>query len=256
MLNSLEIVPKQMERIKLLPENLFKDIYIAFIPGDSIDNIVSTCEFILDCGYIPVPHVPARNISDDNHLNDYLKSLSEVGVTKILAIGGSGNSPEGTFESTYELFQTGIFNQYHFEQINIAGHPEGNPNDNKSDLNLIKKLSWLTENNFKSSVITQWTFDINQTNMWIQNIKSDIQTINNQTEIHIGVAGPAKITTLIKYAKICGVSATAIVAKNKKMDLTKLLKHNPSEIIDQLKGYDNLHFFPFGGIKELVNWKK
>ena len=60
MLNSLEIVPKQMERIKLLPENLFKDIYIAFIPGDSIDNIVSTCEFILDCGYIPVPHVPAR----------------------------------------------------------------------------------------------------------------------------------------------------------------------------------------------------
>ena len=37
---------------------------------------------------------------------------------------------------------------------------------------------------------------------------------------------------------------------------TKLLKHNPKEIINSIVGYDNLHFFPFGGINELVDWKK
>ena len=64
-----------------------------------------------------------------------------------------------------------------------------------------------------------------------------------------------KIITLIKYAKICGVSASLIIAKNKNLELRNLIQHNPTEIINNLKNYDNLHFFPFGGIKELVKWK-
>ena len=40
----------------------------------------------------------------------------------------------------------------------------------------------------------------------------------------------------------------------KKFGLTKLIKHNPTEIIKGLKHFDQLHFFPFGGIKELTNW--
>jgi methylenetetrahydrofolate reductase (NADPH) len=254
-MHSLEIIPKQTERIKMVPPNLFGDIYVAFIPGDSIDSIITACKSILDYGYTPVPHVPARNISNEKELTNYLYKLSDVGVKKILAIGGSGTAPEGIFESTYAIFETGLINQFNFEQINIAGHPEGNPNDMNSDLNLLKKLNWLTENNIKSSIVTQWTFDITKTNGWIEKIKPEVQYISNSCEIHLGVAGPAKITTLINYARICGVSAASIIAKNKKLDLTKLLKHNPSEIIDTLIGYDNLHFFPFGGIKELVNWE-
>ena len=46
-----------------------------------------------------------------------------------------------------------------------------------------------------------------------------------------------------------------MIAKNKNIGLKNLIKHNPNEIIDGLKNYDNLHFFPFGGIKELINWK-
>ena len=256
MLHSLEIIPKQTDRLKYLPTNLFGDIYVAFIPGDSTQNIIESCEFIIGCGYTPVPHVPARNIKNETELENYLNGLSNVGVKKILSIGGSGKSPEGVFESTYEIFETEIINKFNFEQINIAGHPEGNPNDIQSDLNLLKKLTWLTKNNFKSSIVTQWTFDIKKTNSWIKKIKSDIKPISETTEIHIGVAGPAKITTLMNYAKICGVSASAIVAKNKKLGLSKLLKHNPTEIIEELIGYDNIHFFPFGGIKELINWKK
>ena len=37
--------------------------------------------------------------------------------------------------------------------------------------------------------------------------------------------------------------------------LRKLIKHDPKVIIDGLVGYDNLHFYPFGGIKELIKWK-
>jgi methylenetetrahydrofolate reductase (NADPH) len=77
---------------------------------------------------------------------------------------------------------------------------------------------------------------------------------NNKMSITIGIAGPAKLTTLINYAKICGVNATTLIIKNKKLGLRNLIRHNPTEIIDGLRNYDRLHFFPFGGIKEICNW--
>ena len=121
---------------------------------------------------------------------------------------------------------------------------------------MLKKCEWIIKNEFKCSIVTQWTFDVRKTNDWIKNIRADIKLISdNYFDLHLGIAGPAKIITLIKYAKICGVSASYMIAKNKNIGLKNLIKHNPNEIIDGLKNYDNLHFFPFGGIKELINWK-
>ena len=253
--NSLEIIPKQTERITNLPKGIFGDIYIAYIPGDSYNNVVSASKYVIDKGYRPVPHVPARNILNEEELEIYISKLLEIGVTKLLIIGGSGKKI-GIFDKTFDLFDTGIFNKYKFEQINIAGHPEGNPYDKNSDVNLLKKCEWIIKNEFKCSIVTQWTFDVRKTNDWIKNIRADIKLISdNYFDLHLGIAGPAKIITLIKYAKICGVSASYMIAKNKNIGLKNLIKHNPNEIIDGLKNYDNLHFFPFGGIKELINWK-
>ena len=256
MLNTLEIVPKQYERIFSLPKNMFGDIYVASIPGDPVDNIISSCKQLVNKGFNVIPHLPARNIKDEKELEYYLFQLDKLNIKKILAIGGSSIEKDPTFSSTYEIFKTGIFENFDFDQINIAGHPEGNPFDEKSDENLKEKLNWLVNKDYKCNIVTQWTFDPKQTNIWLEKINKDISDISNNTEIHIGIAGPAKFTTLLRYAKVCGVSASAIIAKNKGLGLTKLLKHNPKEIINSIVGYDNLHFFPFGGINELVDWKK
>ena len=229
--NSLEIIPKQSDRIKTLSKELFNEIYIAYIPGDSFNNIVEASKFVIEQGFISVPHIPARNILDEDQLDLYLSNLASIGVKKILVLGGSGNKI-GVFEKTFDLYETGLFNKYKFEQINIAGHPEGNPQDKNSDMNLLKKCQW------------------------IEKIKKETNSIHkNHFDINVGIAGPAKITTLINYAKICGVSATTIIARNKNIGLRKLIKHDPKVIIDGLVGYDNLHFFPFGGIKELIKWR-
>jgi len=256
MLNTLEIIPKQYEKILSLPKNIFGDVYVAFIPGDPVDNIISSCEKLINKGFSVIPHLPARNLKNEKELEYFLFHLNRLNIKKILSIGGSSNKKNPTFSSTYEIFETGIFQKFDFSQINIAGHPEGNPFDNKPDENLKKKLNWIVKNNYKCNIITQWTFDPYQTNTWLEKINKDISNISNNTEIHIGIAGPAKFTTLLKYAKVCGVSASAIIAKNKGLGLTKLLKHNPRDIIKSLVGHDNLHFFPFGGINELVEWKK
>ena len=259
---SIEIVPKQIERLKYLPRDVFTEVYVAYIPGDKYENIVEASRSLIKDGFNVIPHCPARTISSKKDLDSYLSQLSSVGVKKILTLAGSGNNnfeitenPNNNFSNTLEMLETGLFEKYQFEQINIAGHPEGNPMDPESDKNLQLKCQWLLQHNFNSSIVTQWTTNVESTNKWILDTKDMIKSkFDNKMSITIGIAGPAKLTTLINYAKICGVNATALIIKNKKLGLRNLIRHNPAEIIDGLRNHDSLHFFPFGGIKEVSNW--
>ena len=114
---------------------------------------------------------------------------------------------------------------------------------------------FLFKKGFNSSIVTKWTLNIDETNNWVKKVEKDILSKNSgKIDINLGIAGPAKLTTLINYAKICGVSATTLIIRSKKFSLTKLVKHNPLEIINGLDNINKLHFFPFGGIKELSQW--
>jgi methylenetetrahydrofolate reductase (NADPH) len=259
---SIEIVPKQIERLKYLPRDVFTEVYVAYIPGEKYENIVEASKSLIKDGFNVIPHCPARTISSKKELDSYLSQLSFIGVKKILTLAGSGNNhfeitknPNNIFSNTLEMLETGLFEKYQFEQINIAGHPEGNPMDPESDKNLQLKCQWLHNHNFNSSIVTQWTTNLESTNKWILDTKEMIKSkFDNKISITIGIAGPAKLTTLINYAKICGVDATSMIIKNKKLSLRHLVKHNPTKIISELRNYDSLHFFPFGGIREICNW--
>ena len=259
---SIEIIPKQIERLKYLPKDVCSEIYVAYIPGEKFENIVEASKSLIKDGFKVIPHCPARTIPSKKDLDAYLSQLSSIGVKKILTLAGSGKNhfestenPNNIFENTLEMLETGYFEKYQFEQINITGHPEGNPMDPESDKNLQLKCKWLEEHNFNSSIVTQWTTDLESTNKWILDTKEMIKNnFDNKITITIGIAGPAKLTTLINYAKLCGVNATSLIIKNKKIGLSKLIEHNPSEVINNLHNYDNIHFFPFGGIKDLSKW--
>ena len=82
--------------------------------------------------------------------------------------------------------------------------------------------------------------------------------------VHIGVAGPAKLQTLIKFAIACGVGPSLKVLQKRAMDVTKLLlPYEPNEFIADLAahkaanpdfGIESVHFFPLGGIKTNAQW--
>jgi methylenetetrahydrofolate reductase (NADPH) len=82
--------------------------------------------------------------------------------------------------------------------------------------------------------------------------------------IHIGIAGPAKLQTLIKFAIACGVGPSLKVLQKRAMDVSKLLlPYEPNDVISELAAHKaanpdfnitNVHFFPLGGIKTNANW--
>ena len=90
---------------------------------------------------------------------------------------------------------------------------------------------------------------------WLEVLESE--QIN--LPISLGLAGPTKLQTLIKYAIMCGVGPSISVLKKRAKDLTKLLlPFEPTEMVDALnsnkknklfKNVHSLHFFPLGGIE-------
>jgi 5,10-methylenetetrahydrofolate reductase len=97
---------------------------------------------------------------------------------------------------------------------------------------------------------------------WVE----EIQTIGIDIPIHIGIAGPAKLQTLIKYSIECGVGTSLKILQKRAKDITKLLlPYKPTEIIKDLADYkknnpefniEKVHFFPFGGVKQTSNFVK
>ena len=79
-----------------------------------------------------------------------------------------------------------------------------------------------------------------------------------------GIAGPAKLQTLLRYSIECGVGASIKIIQKRAKDLTKLLlPYKPTSIISELANYkfqnpefniEKVHFFPLGGIKQVSDF--
>ena len=130
--------------------------------------------------------------------------------------------------------------------------------------NVDSAISWKQEFSKRTdasmAIATQFCFDADVVKQWADNIKKDGIDI----PIHIGIAGPAKLQTLLKFSVECGIGASMKVLTKRAKDLTKLLlPYEPTKILQDLSDFkskdpylniEKVHFFPIGGIKKTVDW--
>ena len=110
------------------------------------------------------------------------------------------------------------------------------------------------------AIATQFCFDANVVKKWMDDIKDDGIDI----PIHIGIAGPAKLQTILKFSIECGIGSSMKVLTKRAKDITKLLlPYEPTQVLRDLAEYkakdpkfniEQVHFFPFGGIKQTSDW--
>ena len=234
---SLEI--GQHTDINTLPK--IKDVYITLLPGGDYVEITKKAGDLVKKGFNPVPHFPARSITDEAQLNDYVSRCKDLGVKQALVIGG-GHGQVGVFESSIQVLETGYFEGL---KIGIAGHPEGSPDI--SDSNLEKAMK--DKKPYADYIVTQWLLDP----------QPIIDFISKQTiPVHVGITGPLKITSLIKFANIVGAKNSINFLKSNFSKAIDLLKpKDPNELIGKVKKFtDNFHIYTFGGLKETNKWLK
>ncbi len=263
---SIEVMPRTAEKVEdfraLLPTGT--RVYIAHIDGTPIEDMVATARRIGAEGYDVMPHFPARIIKDKATLTDWVGRYKDVGVRQGLLLAGGVTNPVGDYATSMQLLESGAFDG--FDRLHVAGHPEGNKDidPDGSDRMVMEAARWKSafaeRTDAKMAMATQFCFEAKPVIDWANRLAAE----GIKLPVHIGVAGPAKLQTLIKFAISCGVGASLRVLQKRAMDVTKLLlPYEPTEFVAELAahkaanpgfGIEQVHFFPLGGIKTNAQW--
>ena len=268
---SIEVMPRTAAKIESFKEILPKNtrVYIAHIEGTPIEEMVQTAKRISSEGFNVMPHFPARIIKDKSTLEEWINMYQvEAGINQALLLAGGVDKPHGTFESSMQLVETELFERYNFKNLHFAGHPEGNKDIDKdgSNKNVDEALLWKQKFNERSdidiAITTQFCFEAESVIEWANSLTNNGINI----PIHIGVAGPAKLQTLIKFSIACGVGPSLKVLQKRAKDVKKLLlPFDPNDFLETLAKHkkenpkfniSNIHFFPLGGIVTNASWIK
>jgi methylenetetrahydrofolate reductase (NADH) len=235
-------------------------IYVSALPGRPPQEQIALARRLRGRGFEPVPHLAARNFVGTGDLDDYLARLvEEAGVRRLLVIGGDRDAPAGHFHHAIEVIESGLVQNRGIREIGIAGYPEGHPRVSPVEIAraLAAKIEAAAATGLGVHIVTQFAFAPEPILTFIARLRD----IGIEQQVRVGVAGPASVATLLRFAAICGVAASArALARN-----AGLAKHlfgatAPDAIIRALAatrgGLGDVapHFFTFGGLGATARW--
>ncbi|MYK30549.1 MAG: methylenetetrahydrofolate reductase, partial [Boseongicola sp. SB0670_bin_30] len=267
----IEVMPRTAAKIDdfqaIIPTGT--RVYIAHIEGTAIEDMVATARRLSSDGFRVMPHFPARIIKDDAMLEDWVaRYQGEAGIEDALVLAGGVASPAGKFDSSMQLLESGVFDRAGFKRLHVAGHPEGNRDidPDGSTRNVDAAMRWKSAFNARTdaemALVTQFAFEAGPIIDWANGLRD----AGIGLPVHVGIAGPARLQTLIKFAIACGVGPSLKVLQRRATDVGKLLlPFEPDEVVRALARHKAavpdsaiacLHLFPLGGITAAATWAR
>ncbi len=261
---SLEMTAKELDGLReaapLIRPNT--QIAVTFLPGEEMAQRVEAAKLVRELGFEPIVHLSARRLTSKEELDGYLARITgEAGVKRVFLIAGDPPEPEGPFEDSMQIIESGLLEKHGIGIVGVGGHPEGHPNVSKADLWvwMEKKIAALRERGIVPLVVTQFAFDDDAIVEWV----GEMRQRGIDVPVRLGVPGPAGIKRLLGFAKRCGVGASASVMKKYGVSLTNLIgSAGPDKLVDSLDkklnqeehGRVRLHFYPFGALTASAEW--
>lgn len=261
---SAEITTRNTSEIDVAVRYMPKgsELFVAALPGDTDEALVSVCRSVLQAGLKPVPHVVARNLTGQAHLEQLLSDLvTHAQIDRALVLGGDRDKPAGKFDSAAQLLDTNAFRKVGLRKLYFGCYPEGHPriSDAVLEQHLLRKISTARDQGLSVELISQFCFDASP----IAALAKKLEKLAPGCLVRAGLAGPAKRTTLVKYAMICGVGASLRALKERKnLSRSMLERETPKQVLETLasqvqpssRKVSGVHFFTFGSLKETLNW--
>lgn len=247
---SLEVIPAHAGQLSLV-KGLVDEVFVTMIPGSDITALLGAIESITQQGFTPVPHLAAREFQSEAQLGEFCAGLKRLAVRKALLLAGGAGQAAGPYTQTLDVLRTEAFAQVGLRVVALAGHPEGNPADPDSRQNLATKLQFLHAAGIESEIVTQWSFSPEHVSGYIASLRAAGVT----ETVAVGVAGPASLKTLLKYAQVCGVTAAKDVLLKQGFNFGRLLMSNkPEDFVAAVHGTQRFHLYPFGGLEKCARW--
>ena len=257
---SIEVSPSSNKKINDFREVLpvGTTVNVTEIPGSDPERILSTVHQLASQEMNAVPHIAARGIESLAALDGLITRYREAHVTEVLLIAGGYKQPIGDFASSIDVLETGLLENLGIKKVGVAGHPEGSPDISKAELAhaLKRKNAIAQESGLDMYLETQFCFDAQAILDW----EEQIREAGNRLPIRVGLAGPARLKTLIHFAVISGVGPSLQFLKKQARNVTKLLTvQDPYELIETLAPHidpqspsalQSIHLYPFGDFSQ------
>jgi methylenetetrahydrofolate reductase (NADPH) len=264
---SIELNPGDAKVMDAAPGRLEPgtEVFLTWIPGTNPMETIAPAGKLRKAGLFPTPHIGARHVESAAQLEQFATRLAGEGVDRVLIIGGDRDKPAGPYDSSLAVMQSGILQKAGITRVNIGAFPEGNPAIPDALLipALPAKVNFAKSNGLQTAIVTQFCFDAEPIIKWLHLIRG--QGID--LPVRVGLAGPASIISLTRYALKCGVGNSIKVLTEKPAFAKLLVDKGPEPIIrdvaagigpgDGVKlplGIAGLHFFVFGGFNKTVDW--
>jgi methylenetetrahydrofolate reductase (NADPH) len=237
-------------------------VYLSAVPTRPQEDVVGQAALVRAAGLEPVPHLAVRNFASADALGSFLDRLNgEAGVRRLLVIAGDRAEPAGPFYGALEAIDSGLISRRGIVEIGISGYPDGHPRIAPHELDrlLAAKLEAAQQTGLSVQIVTQFCLDAAPLIAWLKKLRDH----GIDHPVRVGLAGPTSLTTLMRYARRCGVRAsTQGLARNAGLIKHLLGASAPDGIVRALieanrdgeLGDVAPHLFSFGGIGATARW--
>jgi methylenetetrahydrofolate reductase (NADPH) len=237
-------------------------VYISAVVNRPLTETIDAAIQLRRAGLEPVPHIAVRNFADAQDLETFLARLcGEARVRSLLLIAGDHDQPAGHYHAAIEVIDSNLLQRHGIREIGIAGYPDGHPRIAQHDLDIAlgAKIEAAEATGLAPHIVTQFCFDADAILGWIRRLRE----FGIEHPVRIGLAGPTSLSTLLRYAKRCGVRASAQALARQTGLMRQLFAMSaPDPLVRTLAkarangqtGEIAPHFFSFGGLARSARW--
>lgn len=237
-------------------------VFVNYSARVTYHDVTAACMRLHRAGFTPVPHVVARRLGNFTQADEFLRrAAGEACVSHVLLLGGDAEPPVGPFSSALDLLATGVVERHGITHVSFAGYPEGHRRVGADvlALSLRAKGELARQRGLTVSVVTQFGFEPEPVLRWL----AVQRTAGLGCPVRIGLAGPATVATLAKYAVRCGIGASLHALTHGHTAIARILTEaSPDALIEALVAAEDpaapisaLHIFTFGGLRRTAAWQ-
>lgn len=257
---NVQDTPELHDAQKLLPAGT--RIYVSHLPKQTWQATVDACRAVRAAGFDPAPHVPVRLLTDaatlDGLLGDF---VAQAQVRDLLLISGDYPDTVGPFSTAAQVMRTGLLAKHGLSNLSVAGHPEGHPKVAVEEVRraAVEKASIAQETGMALTFLTQFFFEHQPFLSWVDEMRKQ----GVKARLVGGLAGPAGLATLFKFAVRCGAGPSIRALGARPTSLMKLIgDRGPESVLRGLaeaqaagtSDFDGIHLFCFGGFIKTSEW--
>jgi methylenetetrahydrofolate reductase (NADPH) len=197
-----EVIPLQGAEEQVV-EHVPLDVKLTVTasPKKGIESTLELAERLSKRGYATAPHLSARLVRDEVHLEEILGRLRGSGIRDAFVVAGDAEEPAGKFAGASELLATMAELGHDLDEIGITGYPESHPFI--SDADTINAM--YEKEPYATYIVSQICFDAEVIAGWARRVRRR----GVELPIYVGMPGAVSRQKLLRISRGVGLGESA-----------------------------------------------